>query len=182
MGVNLNERREPATQQAVEEAERLLEVKIPDEYRLFLLQESNGGRPEDCIFTRDEWPQPGVDEFLGVGLGGDSDLVTIYERYSGRMPSWCLPIADPAGGDWLCLSLREGDRGTVFFWFHEEEADEGEPATERNLYRIADGFDDFLYGLVPMHEAEVEIDESQVGRSWIDPEFREEMRRRGLMD
>lgn len=70
----------------------------------------------------------------------------------------------------------------MFFWFHEEEADEGEPATERNLYRIADGFDDFLDGLVPMHEAEVEIDESQVGRSWIDPEFREEMRRRGLMD
>jgi hypothetical protein len=70
----------------------------------------------------------------------------------------------------------------VFFWFHEEEADEGEPATERNLYRIAYMSAASLSVPVPMHEAEVEIDESQVGRSWIDPEFREEMRRRGLMD
>jgi hypothetical protein len=109
MGVNLNERREPATQQAVEEAERLLEVKIPDEYRLFLLQESNGGRPEDCIFTRDEWPQPGVDEFLGVGLGGDSDLVTIL-RAVQRSDALVVPANRRPGGWRLAVPVPSGRR------------------------------------------------------------------------
>jgi SMI1-KNR4 cell-wall len=181
VGVKLEERREPATEQAVEEAERLLEVRIPDEYRRFLLEESNGGTPEPCIFWRDEWPRPGVDGFLGVGLDGDADLVHVYEQYRDRMPSWCLPFAD-SGGDWLCLSLREEDRGKVLFWFHEEEADEGEPATDRNLYVIEAGFDAFLNGLRPIDDVDVEIDESKVGHVQADPKFYEEMRRQGLID
>jgi hypothetical protein len=181
LGVKLVEARDPATEEAVKEAERLLEVRIPEEYRRFLLQESNGGRPENCLFSREDRPRSGVDEFLGVGLEGDSDLVTIYSRYRDRMPSWCLPFAS-SGGDWFCLSLRDEDRGAVLFWFHEEEADEGQPPTERNLYPVAGEFDEFAAGLRPIDEAEVDIDPNKVEGVWVDPKFAEEMRRQGLMD
>jgi hypothetical protein len=161
MTVDLTRRHPPATEEALAEAERQLEVRIPQQYRRFLLEESNGGRPEESVFWRGTWPNPGVERFLGVGREGDADLVRTYERYRDRMPSWCLPFAD-AGGDLLCLSLRTEDAGAVYFWFHEEEADEGEEATERNLYRITDSFDEFLAGLTPIEEVDLPKPEGKV--------------------
>jgi hypothetical protein len=179
LGVKLVQARGPATQEAVTEAERLQEVRIPDEYRRFLLQESNGGRPEECIFSREDWPQP--DEFLGVGPGrgrrSGEDL-----RALPRPDAVVVPAVRELGRGLVELSLRDEDRGAVLFWFHEEEVDEGEPPTERNLYPIAGGFEEFAAGLRPIDEVDVKIDRSKVEGVWVDPKFAEEMRRKGLMD
>ena len=134
---------EPATEEEVTEAERLVEVRIPEDYRGFLLGECNGGRPKTNVLDDDD-AGVGVDEFLGVGTGGDSDIARVYETSRDRMPSWLLPVAHAAGGNLICLSLREEDRGSVWFWDHEVEAEEGREATEENLTRVDDRFSSFV--------------------------------------
>ncbi|WP_412540077.1 hypothetical protein R8Z50_30310 [Longispora sp. K20-0274] len=51
-------------------------------------------------------------------------------------PGRCQPARATA----RCLT----DAGEVVFWDHEEEAEEGQPATRTNLYHVSDSFAEFL--------------------------------------
>jgi hypothetical protein len=66
-----------------------------------------------------------------------------------RVPPNILPIADAACGNLICLSLRPDSYGWAFFWDHEMEAEEGEPATFANMTKIGGSFHDFFQGLKP---------------------------------
>jgi hypothetical protein len=46
------------------------------------------------------------------------------------------------------LSVKGPDVGVVFFWDHEKEVDEGEPATHANMTRLAPSFSAFVESLV----------------------------------
>ena len=43
--------------------------------------------------------------------------------------------------------VKNADRGKIYFWDHEMEADEGETPNYSNLTLIADSFDEFIEGL-----------------------------------
>jgi hypothetical protein len=143
--VPLAEARPPADEEQVAAAERQLEVAIPDQYRRFLTGEANGGRPQQNVLPDDD-SGAGVEEYLGVGLSGDSDLVAVYSEYRDRVPAHLLPVAHAPGGNLICLSLQDG---SVWFWDHEGEADPGQPAREDNVTQVADGFDAFASRLAP---------------------------------
>lgn len=168
----------PASPEALAEAERQLEIRIPEDYREFLLQVCNGGRPDDNIFEGTEGEiSTGVGSFFGVGNPeAEDDMIKVYEIYKDRVPSWLLPVADTDTGDLICISIRPEDEGAVYFWDHEREAEEGEPATEENLTRLADSFRAFASALRPMTDEDVPPD-MEVKRSWVDPAFLEKMRR-----
>lgn len=34
---------------------------------------------------------------------------------------WLVPLADEAGGDLYCYSLRENEIGAIYYWSHEFE-------------------------------------------------------------
>jgi len=74
------------------------------------------------------------------------------KTFSGRHPSWLLPVAQDEYGNLFCLSLRDEDFGTVWFWDHEEEADEDEPPTEDNVSQIATDWRAFIERLGPIEE------------------------------
>ena len=138
----------PPTQPTEEEL-RLLEeelgVRLPDDYRAFLVK-FNGGRPEPNWFpVQGELGMGGVDLFLGVRGAGDwDDLLTAKRRLLERMPAHMLPIADAECGNVICLSLGTSDSGSVYYWDHELEADEGEVPTYSNLFKVADSFSAFF--------------------------------------
>jgi len=170
---------EAASEQAIAQVERQLEVRLPSGY-LALLEECNGGAVEQNRFEgSDDAPGASVRHFFGVGRSDDADLVKNYEDYRDRVPSWLLPIADDATGNLVCISVRDQDRASVWFWDHEEEAEEGDPPTEDNLHQLADDFEGFLSRLKPL--AKEDVPEPEVEEVWVDPAFAEEMRRRGLM-
>jgi SMI1-KNR4 cell-wall len=176
---------EPASEDAVRDAERQLEVALPVEYRLFLTTQANGGKPEDNLFRAEgEDPGASIRYFFGVGLPEDADhdidLVRRYDFYRDRVPSWAVPVGEDGTGNLILISIREDDLGSVWFWDHELEAEEGEPATEENLTLLAGGFDEFLSRLEPLSDDD--LPEADQDRGWIDPAFAEEMRRQGLMD
>jgi hypothetical protein len=70
--------------------------------------------------------------------------------YDERVPGWLLPVASDEYGNLFAVSLREPDNGSVWFWDHEEEADEGEPPSEENIEYKAKDWLSFLAALAPV--------------------------------
>jgi SMI1-KNR4 cell-wall len=170
---------QPADEANAAAAERRLGRRIPNAYREFLLQERNGGRPVPnvCILPEARRVGVGVTDFLGVGHPDDTDLVRVAVQYRDRVPDDMLPVAHAEGGNLVCLSLGDHEPGAVFFWDHEEEADEGEPPTRGNLHWIAGSLRDFAAALRPMLDVAAE---GPVARdAWIDPERRREVQEPG---
>lgn len=149
MSVTIHESEAPATERQLAEVEKKIGRRLPPDYRAFLL-EHNGGYPEP-----DGFPIPGlgagadgmVDRFLAVYEGDEDNLLEYVETYRGRVPEGFLPVAHDPGGNLICLALAGAEAGRVFFWDHEEEAEEGEPPTRENVYEIAASFTEFLNGL-----------------------------------
>ena len=108
-----------------------------------------------------------------MGAYDDAGLLRAQETYRNRVPAWLLPVAKAEGGNLILIALSGDDAGAVYFWDHEQEADEGEPPTTENLYRLADSFEDYVHQL--SHDLPEE-DFAPPVRMWVDPEFLKELR------
>lgn len=153
MSVEILESKEPVTEQQLAQLEEQLGRKLPPAYRAFLLKH-NGGYPVPDTFDLPEMGADAdgmVDRFLAIHDGEHSNLYDYLETYAGRLPPNLFPVAHDPGGNVICISVDGEDSGQVYFWDHEEEAEDGETPTFENVYLIADDFDAFLDGL---HEGE----------------------------
>src|SRR6266516_8153476 len=115
----------PASADLINRLEQRVGQSLPAEYRDYLLAQDGG------------WLAPN-DEALKVvfGLGEVPNELNMWrklETFRDRLPKWLLPVAQDAYGNLFAVSLRHPDRGSVWFWDHEEEADEGEPPSEDNI-------------------------------------------------
>lgn len=121
---------------------------IPPAYRAFLLQH-NGGHPDPADFRFADSTGDGgsVAAFLGVNAPDFMDLEHHLHVYRNRIPPTLFPIARDPGGNLIPLATAGPDHGTVYFWDHEAEAEEGDPPTTANLTRIAANFAGFLSSL-----------------------------------
>ena len=143
----------PTSPAQLDEFERDEGVQLPAEYREFLLT-SNGGRPDDNIVDVPDLDEVAVNDFFGLQPGEMYDLRGERAMYEGRIPPGTLPVADDPGGNLFLLSLAGDSKGAVYFWDHEEEPrEEGTDWSDfENVYRVADGFDQFLAMLRPDEE------------------------------
>jgi cell wall assembly regulator SMI1 len=139
MAVGYVRREPPASPELVARLEEQVGRALPDDYRSYLL-EQDGGRLADNN-------QALINIF---GLGQVPDWTSMWaklETFHGRIPAWLLPVAQDAYGNLFAISLRPSDFGSVWFWDHEEEADEGEPPSEENISFKAGNWVGFLEGL-----------------------------------
>lgn len=104
--------------------ERRLGVRLPEDYRRFLLT-FNGGRPVPANFVVSVDAEPRwmrVHFFFGVDDDVDStDLLWNFDTLSGRLPRHVVPIASDEFGNCFCLDIRRSVNGPVLFWDHEQE-------------------------------------------------------------
>ncbi len=139
MAVPYVRREPPASPELVERLERQIGQALPDQYRDYLLQQ-DGGRLAD-----------NNEAVINIfGLGEVPDWASMWNKlttFQGRVPPWLLPAAQDAYGNLYAISLRPSDFGSVWFWDHEEEADEGEPPSEDNISLKAGSWTGFLEGL-----------------------------------
>ncbi len=158
---------------AVEQFEAAVGEKLPDDYREFLLT-FNGGKPEDNEFAIPHGKnEAGVNRFYGLLDERQSgDLLHELEVMVSRIPEKMLLIGDDSSGNYICLSLRPDTFGQLFFWDHELEASEGDPATFSNLFFIDSSFNDFFSKLNKFDLSQVRLKPGQVKRIWRNPNFK----------
>lgn len=128
--------------------EGFLGLKIPNDYRDFLL-EGNGQWQGGKDFDIPEQGSTSLNYFFPlVSRNLTDNLPYKMKLYRGRVPEEMLPIASDSGGSLLLLSLKGKDRGAIFFWDHEMEAeDEDEQPYYENIKILSRNFDDFLKSL-----------------------------------
>ncbi len=134
---------------ALKAIEQLWGFQLPLEYRKFLL-EKNGGIPKLTRFWfKNKEDGSCVSSFFGI-VKDFNDNLLLKQKYSGdRVPNNTLPIARDVYGNFILLSVKGEDRGKIYFWDHEQEADtdRGEAPNYSNLTLIADSFEEFVEGL-----------------------------------
>ncbi len=134
-----------STLQAVEQE---LGVRLPEDYRKFML-EFNGGRPvpEDSFDVQQCDQLSGVERFSPIDESDANGVLATRKIMDGRLPPDTLAIADAPCGDLILLTINGHDVGSVFFWDHEDELISGGPPLYANAHRIADSFSEFFRSL-----------------------------------
>jgi cell wall assembly regulator SMI1 len=138
----------PAAQRGdVERLEARIGRSLPEEYRTYLFAQDGGWAKDNTL---------AVDEIFG--LREDAPYSgNMWEKlavFGGRVPEWLLPVAQDVHGNLFAISLRDADIGSVWFWDHEEEADEGESPGEDNINQVATSWSAFLRDAMPIPEGD----------------------------
>ncbi len=97
--------------------------------------------------------------FYGTSDNEYSDIEAVYQSYIDRLPSKCVPLADPDYGNQICISLNDENYGKIFFWDHETmDTEKGEDCMLRfeDMELLADSFDEFLDKILPSPYEEIQ--------------------------
>lgn len=126
------------------------EIKLPNEYREFLLKYNFCKvDPKDFDFTlpNENIEGSSIDFFYGLNTNKDNlyqSLRFAYSTFQGRMPAVFKPIGSDPFGNQIIINL---EHGSIWFWDHEMEMDEGKEPTMENIYFITPNFNLFLNSL-----------------------------------
>lgn len=142
MLVSYVRREPPASPELIERLERRVGRTLPTSYRDYL-RHQDGGRPTDN--------HEAVKTIFGLGDVPDwASMWRKLDTFQERVPGWLLPVAQDEYGNLFAISLRSEDLGSLWFWDHEEETDEGESPTEENIELRAADWPTFLDSLRPV--------------------------------
>ena len=131
--------------------ESYLNVKVPQDYKAFLLR-FNGGIPEEsCIdFNGEKLNIPGEDIkfFFNIGKKVTNTLKHKMDSIGDNLPAKIIYIANTHGGNFFLLSLRDDSYGSVYYKDHEyEDTLDFDPLNNlfpESIVKVADNFDEFL--------------------------------------
>lgn len=149
MNIRMTESEEKLTPREIKEAEKIINIQLPDEYKSFLLL-YNGGHPEPGTFKYicdDHQNKSLVAWFLAIYKGKAENFLTFFKTYQGRIPEDTVAIGRDPGGNLILLGINRKNRGKVFFWLQDFEVEEGEVPDYSNVCLIANSFDEFLNSL-----------------------------------
>jgi hypothetical protein len=137
----------PTSREAIATFEVKWKVRLPDDYKLFLLS-SNGGVPIPNQIMVPTWEHCGavVDFFYGIHDGPRFRLERAFDVYADRIPGDLIPIAADTFGNVVCIGWKGKRRGKIYFWDHEDELDENGLSRQdyTNVFLVANSLDEFL--------------------------------------
>lgn len=142
----------PATEEQIYSFESFIKAKLPEEYIKFL-KKYNGGRleKEDTYPMIEEidigYQEEGIEYFFGLNVAKGNDLKEQVLIFKGRIPHNFIPIGDAPCGNLVCLAVLGENYGKVYYWDHNEEAEDGEEPSNDNVYLIANSFEEFINSL-----------------------------------
>lgn len=84
--------------------------------------------------------------FFCLSEGDPTDIERIYQVHKDRIPGELLAFASDPGNNLICIGIKAGHRGKIYWWERTKEED---APTFNNVYHLADSLKDFLAGLYP---------------------------------
>lgn len=140
--INMDKENEKISIKEVEEFELRHDIKLPNQYREFLIK-SNGGYPHASTFKiSDEDGESVVNKFYGIGdMKGNLDRV--FEILDGELPEGFISIGDDPAGNEICIGINEKYYGKIYLWIHDMESDE----ELSNMFLLAESSNEFFNSL-----------------------------------
>jgi hypothetical protein len=133
----------------VEQFERELQHRLPDDYREFLLA-TNGGHVDGYW----EFELPAIDGSMIAQFyrlkdksRSTSSLSYMRQLYAMRMPVGLLAIGCDPGGGKICLGFAPWVSGRIWFWDPGMDFDDTDPGSFENFHEMAGSFTQFLASL-----------------------------------
>lgn len=135
----------PIKEQDVAAFESRNHLKLPADYRRFLLK-SNGGRPKPNRSTIPDMKEPVlVDVLYGITTKRGLGLQIWLDEYRDEMPPEFLVIGADPGGAFFILGPK-GPDGGVYLWDHQHRY-AGSSADDGNTFQLAPSFTAWLKSL-----------------------------------
>lgn len=139
----------------VEDLEQKLGDRLPDEYRQDLL-EYNVNTPDPSTF---KFPNSDVRfqlfSFLGITEVINDSIWYTKQMLGDSLPQSLIPIASLMNGGFVCLGIRDAERGKIFYFGDTQDIEISGSENTENIIQIAENFDEFL----ELFDEEGEIDE-----------------------
>lgn len=125
----------------IEDFEEKHDIKLPIQYRTFLL-EYNGGNVKPNVFKiSEEEGETVANTLYGLDISESyDDLSNVFESLHGDIPDEFLSIGDDSGGNQICLGVSGEYRGKIYIFILDIVSDE----EMSNMFFIADSFEGFL--------------------------------------
>lgn len=136
---------EKISREEIQAFEKKVGLSFPKDYEEFLVK-YNGGVPSPASFDfYDKSDASTISSFFAITKNNNDaeNIDWILRVYNGRLPKYFLPIASDLGDNLILLDCSLENKG-VFFWDHEEEADEDEEPTMDNMHYLSENFESFL--------------------------------------
>jgi hypothetical protein len=132
-------------------------VPLPEDNRRLLLAH-NGGElvPDELVRPGEDEPFSSIGPLLGLH-NGPQFLDEILGNVEGDIPADSLPFAEDAGGNLLCLVVRAGNLGTLYFWEHGRADPEAEAPGWDGMTLLAGSFAGFVAALGGPQPGAVEV-------------------------
>jgi len=148
---------------AIAAFEAVLKVRLPQEY-LDLVRKMNGAYVRSNIFAIPSGNNAGVSKFVPFDKA-------LYEKSLMEQtgPTNFVPIAHASGGNYVCMSIKTSELGSIYFFDHEIPG-------EKALTKVAQSISQFLDMLRPFSVDDVQLDPNDDGEVWIDPDFLEKIK------
>ena len=140
----------PLDENCLRALEQIWYFQLPKDYRNFLLK-YNGGWPRKDTFNfygkKDDGSS--IHAFFGIYKDDNYNLLNKVNDIGDRHTNDSFPIASDDYGNRICITVKGPNRGKVYFWDHEMEANpsENEVPDYSNMTLIANTFTEFLNGL-----------------------------------
>jgi len=177
MSIKLKRHGKHIIKKEISKFEEYLGHSLPKDYRKFLFR-YNGGVPES-----NEFYVPGlnnssaVDRFLSI-----EGIIHNIKLLGNQILDNVLPIADSPCGDMLCMSIGGENYGKIYFWVHDMDIGDEELPSWKNMFLLADSFDEFMKKKLKKFDPNsIDYDSVQLEEVWLDPEFFEKIKRSALV-
>lgn len=134
------------TKEEIKKIEEKYKIQLPQDYVDFILTYQDKNIKYDYAFVPLErsplTTEDGYDGLIEHFFKGEleKEIKDMYEIFRDNV----IPIASVAGGDLICIGVKDEYKEKIYLWWHENEWDDDPDNIRATLFLIANSFRDFI--------------------------------------